>query len=310
MVCIFLQTRTATAMTALTDTDFIWGAWRARQNAGTASPNGFARRLALALELEVNWIDHADIYDDGAVETLHGDACARLSHQDRDRLRIITKCGVRFPSAGQPGVRAHHYRSDAQYLRQQAEASLSRLRTDRLDLYLLHRPDYLMQADETARALEDLVTQGKIAAFGVSNFSTAQLDRLQSATVAPLAAHQIELSPLASAPLDDGRLDQARQRDMPLLIWSPLAGGQLFTDTPAAATLRAALKHGAETSGCTDIAAAALAWLKRLPGTIIPILGTMNETRLHDQITQARRIEMDAQTWYEILEAGRGQRVP
>ncbi len=297
-------------MTALAQTGFIWGAWRARQAQESADPAGFARLLALCLELDVDWIDHADIYDDGAVESLHGEAAGHLSASDRQRLKLISKCGVRFPATGQPGVRVHHYRSDADFLRTQAEASLKRLKTDRIDLFLLHRPDYLMQAEETARMLETLREEGKIAEFGVSNFTIHQIARLQSALDTPLAAHQIELSPLASDALDDGRLDTAAAAGMPVLIWSPLAGGGLFADTPHAAQLREALSAAAQASGCEDVAAAALAWLKRLPGQTIPILGTMRAERLKRQLEEARQIKMDPQDWYAVLEAGRGARVP
>lgn len=297
-------------MTLFSETDFIWGAWRARQNADSATPAGFARRLELARSLGISWIDHADIYDDGAVESLHGEASQHLTPETRSGLRLITKCGIRFPSPNQADARLYHYRSDAAFIRSQAETSLKRLKADRIDLYLLHRPDYLMQSDETAAALEELVRSGKIASYGVSNFSATQFDRLQTSAARPLAAHQIELSPLASHALDNGVLDQALARKMPLLIWSPLAGGQLFSQDERAVHLRDKLQAAAERSDCTDIAAAALAWLKCLPGTIIPILGTMSEDRMRIQVEEARRIHLDAQDWYEILEAGRGERLP
>jgi len=297
-------------MSVIKDADFIWGAWRARHSEASASPVGFARRLALCLDLGVNWIDHADIYDQGAVEALHGEALTHLDGPQRQRLRLITKCGIRFPSANQPDVRAYHYRSDAAWIRQQVEASLTRLGVGQIDLYLLHRPDYLMQVEETARALEDLQADGKISAFGASNFSPAQFERLDAAASGALAAHQVELSPLASEGLDNGIVDQALARDIPMLIWSPLAGGRLFDTGEATDRLRAALCAAADRAGGDDVAATALAWLKRLPGRIIPILGTMNEARLRTQVEQARRMTIDTQDWYAILEAGRGERAP
>lgn len=297
-------------MKTLIENDLIWGAWRARQSDTTRHPDGFARLLALCLDLEVNWIDHADIYDDGAVEALHGEALDRLSAHQRQGLSVITKCGVRFPSPGQPGVRTVHYRSDAEHIRRQAEASLQRLGVERIDLYLLHRPDYLMQAEETARALEDLHTNGKIAAYGVSNFSIHQLERLRASTDLPMAAHQIEISVGETSALDDGRLDQAARLDMPLLAWSPLAGGRLFSDEGAFQPLRERLEQVARSVDAQGIDEIALAWLKSLPARIQPILGTMQPDRLQRQVTAYRSLTLDRQDWYAILEAERGAPVP
>ncbi|WP_300543624.1 aldo/keto reductase [Maricaulis sp.] len=297
-------------MGALQDTDAIWGAMRARQSVDTQNADGFARMLAACLDLSIAWIDHADIYDDGAVEALHGQAVTRLTAGQRQALRLVTKCGVRFASAGQPGVRLHHYRADAAYIRHQAEASLKRLAAERIDLYLLHRPDYLMQAEETARALDALRAEGKIAAYGVSNFSVRQVENLAIRTAQPLAANQIELSPLHTAALDDGTIDQARARNMAILAWSPLGGSRLFDPQDAAGRrVHDTLTRLAGSYDINDIGALALAWVRRTGA--IPILGTGRIERLESQVTGLRAAaDMDVQDWYEVLEAARGQRVP
>lgn len=294
-------------MTELHTTLAIWGAWRARQAPETLSVNGYAGMLARVLDQGLNWIDHADIYDDGAVESLHGSAAASLSTEDRAHLRVISKCGVRFPSSGQPGVRVCHYRSDADYIRQQAEASLARLKVERIDLFLLHRPDYLMQAEETARALEDLRTAGKIAAYGASNFSPSQFSNLRS-HAPDLSAHQIEFSALENEALDSGTIDQAREDGAAVLAWSPLGGGRLFDDADAVMQrLGPVLDRIAAETG-TDRAGTALNWVARTGA--VPILGTMKADRLERQVASLRGAGMGIQDWYEILEAARGQRVP
>ena len=297
-------------MTDLPNTRAIWGAMRARQSSETAQADGFAGMLSACLDLGLNWIDHADIYDDGAVERLHGEALALLPASRRSALRVITKCGVRFHSPHQPGVRLHHYRSDAAFVKNQAETSLRHLQCERIDLYLLHRPDYLMQADETARALEDLVAQGKIARYGVSNFSTHQVETLAAACSGALAANQIELSPLHTASLDDGTLDQARRRGMAALAWSPLGGSRLFSpETEAERRTAAVLQRLAGEAGLDDPGIAALAWVARTGA--IPILGTCRIERLKSQVDGLDRLgAMDVQDWYEVLEAARGHRVP
>ncbi len=297
-------------MSMFSQTDLVWGAWRARQNALTREPSGFADLLVRCLDLDINWIDHADIYDDGAVEALHGAALAHLDVAQRKQLQVITKCGVRFPSEGQPGVRTVHYRSDAAHIRRQAEASLKRLEIEQIGLYLLHRPDYLMQAEETTRALEDLVSDGKIAAFGASNFSIHQLHRLQKSTEISIAAHQIEVSVCENSALDDGRLDQAASANMPLLAWSPLAGGQLFGDSREFVDLRNCLERVQKALGAGGVDEVALAWLKSLPVQTIPILGTMRADRLERQVQAYRQLTLDRQDWYAILEAARGVSVP
>lgn len=288
----------------------IWGAMRSRQGRDTADAAGFARMLSACLDLGVDWVDHADIYDDGAVEALHGDALQQLDPSARNRLRVITKCGVRFASAGQPGVRLHHYRADAAWLHQQVDASLSRLRVERIDLYLLHRPDYLMQAEETSRALSDLIAAGKIATCGVSNFSAAQIGTLTAAGGLKLAANQIELSPFQTDALDNGQIDLARRSAMAVLAWSPLGGQRLFSGEDATSVrVRECLEAmSARLPGSPGIDAVALAWLRRLGA--IPVLGTGNLDRFRRQVSEMMAIRMDVQDWYEILEAGRGVRVP
>lgn len=294
------------SMSELHNTDAIWGAWRARHNDESRTPEGFAARLAACLDLGLSWIDHADIYDDGAVEALHGQALAHLSPAQRQSLRVISKCGVRFQSPGQPGVRVAHYRSDAAFIRQQAEASRTRLGSEHIDLYLLHRPDYLMQVEETARALEDLISDGVVKSIGASNFAVHQLEELATALEQPLSAHQIELSVLANEALDSGVLEQARRRNVAILAWSPLGGGALFHEDRQ---VNVVLGRMAEREQA-DIAGVALAWLRRIPGPVIPIIGTMSLQRLRQQIEGLRQVKLDAQDWYEILEAARGARVP
>lgn len=295
---------------SLQEAPAIWGAMRARHGQDTATAPGFARMISTCLDNGVDWVDHADIYDDGAVEALHGQALQHLTASERGRLRVISKCGVRFASPGQPGVRLHHYRSDAAWLHQQVDASLARLGVEQIDLYLLHRPDYLMQVEETAGALADLIESGKIAACGVSNFSVHQVDAVtESGRVHPIA-NQVEVSPFHADALDNGQLDQARRRAMVLLAWSPLGGSRLFVgDDAASRRLRTCLEAmRTRYSGAPDIDSLVLAWLRRMGVT--PILGTASIERLQRQVSELAAIEMDVHDWYEILEAARGIRVP
>lgn len=296
-------------MSDLSSQTAIWGAWRALQSDATNTPAAYAAHLRALLDQGVGWIDHADIYEDGRVESLHGEALTADPGLARD-TRVITKCGVRFPSRGQPGVRVPHYRSDGAFIRASVEGSLKRLGVERIDLFLLHRPDYLTEPAETGAALDDLIAEGKIAAAGVSNFPLDRFDSLAASMDQDLAAHQIELSVLHSEPLDDGSLLDAQMRDLPLLAWSPLGGGALFGEGEAAQRVGPLLDEIAARMGLPGPDAAALAWVKRCPGAVIPILGSSRLDRLRDQLAGLRAPAMEEQDWYALLQAGRGARIP
>src|SRR5690348_16403055 len=182
------------------------------------------RWIEQALELGITSFDHTDIYGDYRAEALFGEALAAAPGL-RSRLQLVTKCGIRLQSAERP-YRLNHYDSSSGYVRAQVEQSLRNLRTERLDLVLIHRPDYLMDAPALAEAFGALSREGKVAHWGVSNFSVSQFALLEQHH--PLLTNQVELSPLALAALDDGTLDQAQQLQLRPMIWSPLGGGRLF----------------------------------------------------------------------------------
>lgn len=284
-----------------------WGAMRACEAAETARPADLARFLAKAHDAGATWIDGADIYAGGASETRVGDALA-LDPALRARFKIIAKAGVVLPGGG---VATQHYRNDASHLRTQLEASLKRLKLDRVDLFLIHRPDYLMDAEETAAALKAMVADGLTKAVGVSNFSVWQTDRLARALGAPVAADQLEFSVLATAALDDGRLDRALAHKVAVFAWGPLAGGRLFDlEDQAAGRVRGVLAQLAASEDPDAIAGAALAWLARHPARPIPILGSCRIARLARQAAAMAAIEMTAEDWYAVLQAARGARAP
>ena len=285
-----------------------WGAMRACEGAQTARPADLARFLGQIHDAGARWIDSADIYAGGASEALVGEALA-IDPGLRHRLKLIAKAGVVLP--GSNGVTTAHYRNDTAHLRRQLEASLQRLRCDRVDLFLVHRPDYLMDAEETAAALNATVADGLVKAVGVSNFSVWQADRLQRALGATLAANQLELSVLATDALDDGRLDQALADNTQVFAWGPLAGGRLFDlQDGAAQRVRAVLAGLAGREDRDAIAGAALAWLGLHPSKPIPILGSCRAERLSKQAAVMAATPISSEAWHAVLEAARGARVP
>jgi predicted oxidoreductase len=211
-------------------------------------------------------------------------------------------------SGAWPDTRVKHYDTTPAHVRASVERSLQRLSVDALDLWLIHRPDPLMDAAALGACLDGLIDAGKIRAAGVSNFMPWDLDLLQSTMRHRLVTNQIEIHPLHLEPFTNGQLAHAQQHRMPVMAWSPLAGGRLFSGDAAALRVRAALNRLAASSG-VDLSAAALAWLLHHPARILPVVGTTDPSRIA-AINQALAVTLDRQTWFEIYEAGLGHEVP
>jgi predicted oxidoreductase len=187
------------------------------------------------------------------------------------------------------------------------DASLAALRTDRLDVLLIHRPDALMDADALAECFGRLRTAGKVRHFGVSNFTPSQFALLNRRIA--LVTNQVEASPLQLAPFQDGTLDQAQDLGIAPMIWSPLAGGRLFTgDDAAARRARAVLERIAGERGLS-VTTLVYAWLLRHPARLVPLTGSRRLEAMREAVA-ALDVEIDAQTWYEIWVAGNGAPVP
>lgn len=297
-----------------------YGCWRL---AGTWEPEhatperravGHAAVIA-AYELGFTLFDHADIYCLGVAETIFGEVLKAVSGM-RDHILIASKCGIR--RAGDPEPAApYRYDFSAGYIIASCEGSLERLGVETLDLYQLHRPDFLCEPEEVARAFSQLKQAGKVREFGVSNFRPAQLTLLQKACPMPLVVNQIEVSLLRTDALFDGTLDQCLGEGITPMAWSPLAGGILGGRIGAAmndplharkAKLNDALEVISRAHGVSR-SAVALAWLRRHPSGIQPIVGSTNPDRLREAV-QAADLELTREEWYLLMEAAQGQRLP
>ncbi|MGC3996734.1 MAG: aldo/keto reductase [Anaeromyxobacter sp.] len=289
--------------TAPTLSRLLLGTWRAdRWGMDAAALRGF---IEAAAGLGVTTVDTADIYCGYGCEALLG-AALGPSPGLRARLQLVTKAGIRVPCAAQPGVRVKHYDTSRAYLVGQVERALAALRTDRVEVLLVHRPDPLLDADEVAAAFDDLRRRGLVLAFGVSNFTPAQLELLQSRLPFPLVTNQVECSLAHLAPLLDGTLDQCQRLRLPVQAWSPLGGGRLLQEGGA---LGARLQEtGAELGGAAPDQVA-LAWLLRHPARIHPVLGTGRLDRLRGAVG-ALALPLDRQQWFRLLEAAQGREVP
>ena len=280
------------------------GAWR--MGDWNWTPQERLRWIEECIALGVTTFDHADIYGGYTVEELFGEAMA-LKPALRDTIQLVSKCGICLVSDTRPAHRVKHYDTSFEHIVGSVENSLRKLHTDHLDLLLIHRPDALMNADIVAEAFTHLQLQGKVLHFGVSNFTPAQFDLLQSRF--PLVTNQIELHPLHLAPLHDGTLDQCQQRRIQPMIWSPLAGGRLMTgDDELAHTVRAALARVGERHA-VSVATMAFAWLLRHPSRPIPVAGSRRIEAMREAVA-ALDVSLDAQEWTEIWQAGSGHEIP
>lgn len=266
---------------------------------------GRVRWIEQAMELGITSFDHADIYGDYRVEALFGEAL-KIAPRLRQRMQLVSKCGIRLRSTDRR-YRLNHYDTSAAYVRAQVERSLVNLHTERLDLVLIHRPDYLMDAAALAETFRTLTAEGKVLHWGVSNHSASQFALLHQHH--PLQTNQLELSPLALQALDDGTLDQAQQLGLRPMIWSPLGGGRLFNgDDPQAMRVRQAMQPIAERHGIS-LATLAYAWILRHPCRPQPITGSGRIDGLREAVA-ALDITLDGEDWYAIWTASQGHPVP
>ena len=273
------------------------------------------RAVLAAYEAGYTLFDHADIYCDGVSEEIFGDAL-RQNRSMRERIVVATKCGIR--KQGDPKPQSpFRYEFSSEHILWSCDQSLRRLGTETIDLYQLHRPDYLMDPTEVADSFAKLKQAGKVREFGVSNFRPSQLAALQKACPIPLIVHQVEISLANLAAFHDGTLDQCLAENITPLAWSPLAGGQLADGAkqllPSQESYRtkpivAALDQIARERGSSRTVAA-LAWLLKHPAKIVPIVGSANEANIR-QAAQADDLELTRDEWYRLLEAARCERLP
>ncbi|MBD3884051.1 aldo/keto reductase [Phormidium tenue FACHB-886] len=258
--------------------------------------------------LGITTFDHADLYGDYTCEALFGDAL-KADASLRSQIQLVSKCGIKLVSKNRPSHSIKHYDTSREHILASVDQSLQALHTDYLDVLLIHRPDPLMNADETAEAFTQLKQAGKVLHFGVSNFLPSQFDLLASRLAFPLVSNQIEISVLHLDAFADGTIDQCQRLKIAPMAWSPLGGGELFSgDSPKAVRLRAALTTIAQSHNAT-IDQVALAWLLVHPANILPILGTGNLDRIR-AAAAAESLRLTREEWFTLWSASTGEEVP
>lgn len=296
-----------------------YGCWRLGGSEGcelTPERAANGRKAALAaFEAGYTLFDHADIYCQGEAERIFGQVLKEVPGM-RERILIASKCGICRQGDPKPES-PYRYDFSAGHIIWSCEQSLKRLGVETIDLYQLHRPDYLCDPEEVATVFSRLLKSGKVRHFGVSNFKPSQVTALQRACPMPLIVNQVEMSLARLDCFHDGTLDQCMAEKMTPMAWSPLAGGRLATNDPI--DLRdpdhARRIHVREVldliarERSTTRPVVALAWLLKHPSRIIPIVGSTDVARIKD-LTQAAELELTRDEWYRLLEAALGQRLP
>lgn len=266
-----------------------------------------------ALDAGVNVFDHADIYggERHLCEKRFGEAVT-LSAAEREEIVIQSKVGIR----------KGYFDFSKEHILATVDGSLAALKTDYLDLLLLHRPDTLVEPEEVAEAFEQLVAAGKVRHFGVSNHTPGQVEVLKTAVRQPLVANQVQLS-ITHAPLfaqgvaanmagldqsisrDNGLLDYSRLNNMMLQAWSPFQkgffDGVFLGDRENFAQLNDDIDALAKQYGVTPTGIA-VAWITRHPANIQVVLGTTNPTRVKDSAAGSD-VQLTREEWYRLFQA-------
>ena len=269
----------------------------------------------------IDFFDHADIYG-GAMHVCEDRfaAALQLSAAEREEIVLQTKCGI-VPSQ-------QMFDFSYEHIMTQVDGSLKALRTDYIDVLLLHRPDALVEPDEVARAFDELEAAGKVRAFGVSNHTPRQIDLLRTAVTQPIVANQLQLS-ITHSPIiaqgiaanmageeqsvvrdGGGIVEYCRINDITVQAWSPYQAGffdGVFLGNPKHAELNEVIDRLAAKYDVTPTAIAT-AWITRHPARMQVVLGTTTPQRVADAAAGAD-VELTRSDWYELFRVG-GHIVP
>jgi predicted oxidoreductase len=276
-----------------------WGVWDKNLNT-----NEMNHLIHLFLENGITTFDHADLYGGYTTEAAFGKALA-TSKIDRKNIQLITKCGIQYVSENRPENVIKHYDYSKEYIIWSAENSMKNLQTDYLDVFLLHRPSPLMQADEVAEAVEKLKAAGKILSFGVSNFTSSQTELLRQKT--EISFNQIQFSATNHEAMLDGSLDYMQLHKITPMAWNPL--GVVFRENTEQTQRLKLLFSKLVDKYHVGADLILLAWILQHPANILPVAGTINVSRIQ-QLMKAKSLVLDKQDWFAIWTESMGNKVP
>ncbi|KAF2956914.1 aldo/keto reductase [Marinitoga sp. 38H-ov] len=261
------------------------------------------------IDLGVTSFDHADIYGGNHLcESIFGEVLKKNKYI-RNKIQIITKCDIRYNHNSNALVRKY-YDTSKEYIINTVEKSLKSLNTDYIDLFLIHRPDLLMNPDEIAEAFYELHKSGKVLYFGVSNFTPQQFKTLQSRLNIKLITNQIEISPYSLEHFYNENVYFLMEEQINPMAWSPLAGGKLLNpDDDKSERINKALKMVAKDINIDELDIIIFSWLLSHPLGIFPISGSGKINRLKNAV-KALDVKLNKEQWYAIYTASLGYNVP
>ncbi|TRX02187.1 aldo/keto reductase [Flavobacterium gawalongense] len=275
-----------------------WGIWD--KNLNTTEMENM---INICLENKITTFDHADIYGDYTTESDFGKAFAS-GKIAREKMQLISKCGIQMVTENRTNT-IKHYEYSKDYIIWSVENSLKNLHTDYLDVFLLHRPSPLMQADEIAEAVLKLKSDGKIIDFGLSNFTSSQTELIRQKT--EITYNQVQFSATNFEPMLDGSFDYMQTNHIRPMSWNPL-GCVFREDIPQThrlkkllATLVSKYHLGSDTI--------LLSWVLQHPAKVIPIAGTVNVARIQS-LMKAVELELEQEDWFAIWTESMGNNVP
>ena len=276
---------------------------------GGMEPTALDNLIQTSYDLGIDFYDHADIYGGGNCEVVFADSIVRIG-LDRSKLILQSKCGIR----------QGFFDFSKEYILDSADRILDRLKTDYLDILLLHRPDALIEPEEVAEAFATLRASGKVRYFGVSNFNPGQIELLQAFLPDALCANQLQFSITNTGMIDrgiasnmkidnsvdrdGGVLDYCRLKKITIQAWSPFQYGffeGVFIDNPKFPELNKVMDELCEKYGITKTGLA-IAWIQRHPAKIQSVLGTTSAERV-TQVADAVKIDLSRPDWYAIYRA-------
>lgn len=274
-----------------------WGVWDKN-----LSVSEMESMIHICLENNITTFDHADIYGFYTTEADFGKAFIE-SKIAREKMQLISKCGIQLISDNRNNT-IKHYNYDKSYIIWSVENSLKNLKTDYLDVLLLHRPSPLMQADEIAEAIEKLKSEGKILDLGLSNFTASQSELIRQKTA--VSYNQIQFSATHFEPMIDGSLDYMQIHNIRPMSWNPL--GNVFREdneqTRGLKILLAKLVDKYHFGADTIL----LSWILQHPAKVIPIAGTVNVARIQS-LMKATTLQLTTEEWFSIWTASKGKEV-
>lgn len=276
-----------------------WGTWGANFTTGQ-----YQQMIEQCIEIGLDEFDHADIYGDYTTEADFG-AVLKGNSSLRNKMKLITKCGIKMISPNRPLHPIKSYDTSSQHIKNSVETSLKNLNTDCIDTLLIHRPDTLMDPHEIAETIATLKQEGKIKHFGVSNFTTAQVELIHS--FVKIEQHQVEISTTNLSAYHNGVLEQAQLKGIEIQSWSPLGNGLFDIKTEAHKRILDTAEQISFIHN-TSVSSILLAFLYMHPAKIIPVMGTTKIERLIEA-KGAMEINLSRTEFYQLWTAATGEEV-